>query len=161
MLWRITIILQQRWQSWKCSRVIIPYHRYLSVRRDVNLSDLVRAAQRAEFKAGHLGAKLAASPAEEHQPVTTCMLPAPLTHTHTLSLLFQHHSPHPPPPCTPPHTHTKKVSSASQPYPNICPVHLICPSAAAELHVEGSAVASAVSAAFILSLGCSRGHFNI
>lgn len=65
----------------KCSWVIILYHCYLGVRWDVNLSDLVRAAQRAEFKAGHLEAKLAAGPAEEHQPVTTCilLLPTPLS----------------------------------------------------------------------------------
>lgn len=100
---------------------------------DMNLSDLHRAAQRTEFKAGHPGAKLAAGPAEEHQPVTTCIL-----------LLTQSPPPSPnitttlcpsPPPATNPSSSSNplwQASSASWSYPsptlNISPVHLSCPS---------------------------------
>lgn len=96
--------LRRRRQGWNCSWVITLYHCYLSVWWDVNLSDLPGAAQRAEFNAGHPGAKLAAGPAEEHQPATTCILllaqspwiwtpPPPPS---SLLLLQQH--PLPPPP---------------------------------------------------------------
>lgn len=66
--------LQRRRRGWNCSWVITLYHCYLGLWWDVNLSDLPGAAQRAEFKAGHPGAKLATGPAEEHQPATTCIL---------------------------------------------------------------------------------------
>lgn len=71
---QISCVDEQRWHGWKCSWVITRYRCYLAVWWEVNLSDLLGAAQRPEFKVGDPGAKLAAGLAEQHQPATTCML---------------------------------------------------------------------------------------
>lgn len=127
---------------------------------DMNLSDLHRAAQRTEFKAGHPGAKLAAGPAEEHQPVTTCIL-----------LLTQ--SPPPPRTSPPPSVHpllqrpTPPPPPTRSDKPHLHPGHILLPllisprsiSAVHQILCEGNSVASAVNTLFILSPCCSPADF--
>lgn len=91
---------------------------------------LPRGSTKGWIQSGAPGAKLAAGPAEEHQPATTCILllaQSPWIWTPTLPPLLQL-----PPPLTPSTPMLWQASSASQSYPtptpNISPVHLICPS---------------------------------
>lgn len=136
---QISCVDERRWHGWKCSWVITRYRCYLAVWWEVNLSDLLGAAQRPEFKVGDPEAKLAAGLAEQHQPATTCML--------LLSqppwILF------PPPPRA-----LWQASSASQPYPTPTP-HICIWSVhhTAWILRDGNSMASAANVAFILSPG--------
>lgn len=127
---------EQRWRGWKCSWVITRYRCYLWW--EVNLSDLLGAAQRPEFKVGDPGATLAAGLAEQHQPATTCIL-----------LLSQPPWILYPRSTRAPSSLTSLICIPAISYSHSSYLHLICPSHS----LNSTSMASAANAAFILSPG--------